>query len=332
MAVNNPVGIVGAGLMGTGIAAVFASAGIASTLIDVDPARLAQVGPGLETIARELAQAGVIDASEIEPIVERVRTATSLDALSAVHFVLEAVPERLALKHELYVALESVLADDAIIASNTSGLMPSVLAQAMRVPARLIVAHFWNPPHAIPLVEVVPGRMTSDVTIARTMDLMRAIGQEPVLIRREIPGFIGNRLQYALLREALAIVRSGAAGPQEVDAVMRASLGRRYATTGPIETADLGGLDTFLSIAEQLMPELAKDEEVLELLRARVNDGAVGPRTGRGFYPWPAQRADAVRGRRNRDLLRRRAEDALLQAGEAEIAERCVSDDADSGR
>jgi 3-hydroxybutyryl-CoA dehydrogenase len=128
-------------------------------------------------------------------------------------------------------------------------------------------------------------------------------------VEKEIPGFIGNRLQYAMLREALAIVRSGAASPEAVDTVMKASLGRRYASVGPLETADLGGLDTFLTIASHLMPELAKDEDVLELMRIRVEAGDTGLRSGKGFYPWPPERADQVIKRRNADLLRRRLAD-----------------------
>jgi 3-hydroxybutyryl-CoA dehydrogenase len=145
--------------------------------------------------------------------------------------------------------------------------------------------------------------------VERTLTLLRASRAEPVLVEKEIPGFIGNRLQYAILREALAIVRSGAASPEGVDTVMKASLGRRYATVGPLETADLGGLDTFLTIASHLMPQLAKDEDVLELMRTRVEAGKTGLRSGEGFYPWPPERAQEVIKRRNADLLRRRLSD-----------------------
>jgi len=303
------VGIVGAGLMGIGIAAVFAGAGIDVMVTDSNPARLDDVQPELQRIAGEASIAGALSIDDATALPGRVTCVASSDALSEQMFVLEAVPERMPIKHEVYLSLESIVRGEAIIASNTSGLMPSRLAENMTYPERFLVAHFWNPLYAIPLVEVVPGPATSPWVMDRTVALLRAIGQEPVAIKREIAGFIGNRLQYALLREALAIVRSGAVGPEEVDVVMRASLGRRFATTGPIATADLGGLDTFLSIAEQMMPQLAKDEDVLDLLRARVDAGHVGPRSGRGFYPWPPDRLATVRGRRDRDLLRRRRED-----------------------
>jgi 3-hydroxybutyryl-CoA dehydrogenase len=205
--------------------------------------------------------------------------------------------------------LETMVAEGVILASNTSGFMPSKLSEFLARPDRFIVAHFWNPPHAIPLIEVVPSQHTSAPVVERTIALLRESRAEPVLVEKEIPGFIGNRLQYAILREALAIVRSGAASPEAVDTVMKASLGRRYATVGPLETADLGGLDTFLTIASHLMPELAKDEDVLNLMRTRVEAGDTGLRSGKGFYPWPPERADEVIKRRNADLLRRRLAD-----------------------
>ena len=303
------IGIVGAGLMGTGIAAAFAAAAVPVVIHDTDKARLSALGNELRRIAAELRAAGLADDDGAAALPAHVTATSRLADLAGSTFVVEVVPEQVVLKRDVYAALEAVLQESAVIASNTSGLMPSVLARGMCRAERFLVSHFWNPAYAIPLVEVVPGPATSADVLSRTVALLRAIGQEPVVIRKEIPGFIGNRLQYALLREALAIVRSGAASAAEVDAVMRASLGRRLGYTGPIETADLGGLDTFLSIAEHLMPELAKDEGVLEQLRQRVAAGQVGARSGQGFYAWPPDRAAEVRGARDRELLRRKLQD-----------------------
>lgn len=306
------IGVVGAGLMGTGVAAVFAAAAIPVVLVDAAQTQLDRAPREIERIARELVEAGLLDLTQVPTVLDHVRVAQSTEALGDCDFVQEAIPESLPLKHSLYRQLEDTLAPDAIIASNTSGLMPSRLAEVLHRPRRFLVAHFWNPPHAIPLVEVVPSSRTDEQVITRTVAFLQAIGQEPVVIHQEIPGFVGNRLQYALLREALAIVRSGAASAAEVDAVMRSSLGRRLATTGPIETADLGGLDTFLSIAEHLMPELATDQGVLDLIRAHVAAGEMGLRSGQGFYSWSPERIASVRGRRDRDLLRRRLEDRRI--------------------
>jgi len=205
----------------------------------------------------------------------------------------------LELKSRTYRALEPLLRDDAIFASNTSGFPPDLLAQALQNKARFVIAHFWNPPHTIPLVEVVPGTETDPNVTRRTAELMTAIGMEPVVLTKAIPGFVGNRLQFAVLREALAIVRSGAATPEVVDTVMKASLGRRYGMVGPLESADLGGLDTLLDIGTHLMPELAKDEDVLQLMRDHVQKGQVGVRSGQGFYEWDdAHRARVKEGRK----------------------------------
>jgi 3-hydroxyacyl-CoA dehydrogenase len=302
------VGVVGTGLMGSGIAAVFAAAERTVFLFDKDPKRLDEAAKKIIEIHEEMRGANLTSASQTE-VLSHVRPVSELAALSTAELIIEAVPEVLETKQALYRELERTVEREVIFASNTSGFMPSKLSETLAHPDRFIVAHFWNPPHAIPLVEVVPSPRTSPVVVEQTMALLRAARAEPVLVEKEIPGFIGNRLQYAILREALAIVRSGAASPESVDTVMKASLGRRYATVGPLETADLGGLDTFLTIASHLMPQLAKDEDVLELMRIRVEAGKTGLRSGEGFYHWPAERAQEVIQRRNADLLRRRLSD-----------------------
>jgi len=302
------VGVVGTGLMGSGIAAVFAAAGRTVFLFDKDPKRLDEARKKIVEIYEEMRGAGLTSLSQAE-ILSHIKPVSELADLRTVGFIIEAVPEVLEIKQALYRELETMVAEGVILASNTSGFMPSKLSEFLARPDRFIVAHFWNPPHAIPLVEVVPSQHTSAPVVERTIALLRESRAEPVLVEKEIPGFIGNRLQYAILREALAIVRSGAASPEAVDTVMKASLGRRYATVGPLETADLGGLDTFLTIASHLMPELAKDEDVLNLMRTRVEAGDTGLRSGKGFYPWPPERAGEVIKRRNADLLRRRLAD-----------------------
>ena len=299
---DTPVGIVGGGLMGIGIATRFALAGFATTVIETEPARAAAIDAGADEILAQLAEAGRIDAAGRAAALARLRVAHALDALAGAGIVVEAIPESLEAKHGLYARLEAILGADALIASNTSGFPPDALAAPLRHPERLLVAHFWNPPHLIPLVEVVPGSATDAAAVERTVALMRTIGAEPVVLKAAIPGFIGNRLQFAVLREALHIVRSGAATPETVDAVMKACLGRRYSIMGPFESADLGGLHTLMGIGANLMPALAKDEEVLELMRAHVDKGELGASTGQGFYTWDEDRIADLKARRLRQL------------------------------
>jgi 3-hydroxybutyryl-CoA dehydrogenase len=301
-------GVVGAGLMGTGIAVVLAAAGVHVFLTDTDAGHLQASAHEAGRLAALLADAGLVPEAERQALPARVHP-SSLDRMANLPLVFEAAPEDLAIKQAIYAQLERVLAPDALICSNTSSLMPSALAENLHHPERFLVTHFFNPPYAVPLVEVVPSPRTSPAMVTHTLAFLRAVGQAPVLVRKEVPGFVGNRLQYALLREALALVQAGVATPEEVDMVIKTSIGRRYATIGPFETVDLNGVDLFLTIAEDLLPRLSKDEQALDLLRERVASGKHGLRSGEGFYPWPPERIAAVRDRRDRDLLRRRLED-----------------------
>jgi 3-hydroxybutyryl-CoA dehydrogenase len=298
------IGVVGSGLMGVGIATQSALHGYRTIVYDVDPARLASVAPKAEAVLDELIDCGRIDLAAKAAALARIETHAQIDVMACANFVIEAIPEVLALKHRLYATLTEVLADDAILASNTSGFPPDQLVSPLRAKERFVIAHFWNPPHMIPLVEVVPGTATAPEVTQQTAALMSAIGMEPVVLEKAIPGFVGNRIQFAVLREALNIVRSGAATPDEVDRVMKASLGRRWSIVGPLEGADMGGLDTFLDISSHLMPELAKDEDVLDLLRQQVDAGRVGVRSGAGFYEWDDAHLAQVRAGRKRLISR----------------------------
>ncbi len=294
------IGVVGSGLMGVGIATQAALHGYATIVHDIDAGRLVSVHAKAAAILDELIDANVFHADDKASVLGRIETTDRLERVATAGFIVEAIPEVLELKNRTYKALEPLLRDDAIFASNTSGFPPDLLAQVLRNKSRFVIAHFWNPPHTIPLVEVVPGTETDPEVTRRTADLMTAIGMEPVVLTKAIPGFVGNRLQFAVLREALAIVRSGAATPEVVDAVMKASLGRRYGMVGPLESADLGGLDTLLDIGLHLMPELAKDEDVLQLMRERVEKGHVGVRSGQGFYDWSDAHHARVKAGRKR--------------------------------
>ncbi|GAB3629894.1 3-hydroxybutyryl-CoA dehydrogenase [Pandoraea terrae] len=304
------IAILGAGLMGVGIAARFARAGYGVTVFDVDGQRLQDLPAHVRAIFAELIDAGLVQPGQEAGTLARIATTTVMADLAGATFAIEAIPERLSLKHETYAALEDIVAADAIIASNTSGFLPDVLAQNLRHPARFLITHFWNPPHAIPLVEIVPGTATSPDAVAASDRLLAAVGARPVVLEKAIPGFVGNRLQFAVLREALNIVRLGAASPEVVDTVMKASLGRRWNMIGPLEAADMGGLDTFLDVATHLMPTLATDQDVLDLLREHVTRGETGVRSGQGFYTWTEQRQAEIRARRAQQLSLRGKDDA----------------------
>ena len=222
---------------------------------------------------------------------------------------MESVPEDIAFKKEMYARVERVVRDGVPILSNTSGLMPSLLSGGMAHPERFVVTHFWNPPHLIPLVEVVPGPKTAPEVTARVAELLRSLGKKPVVLRKEAAGFIGNRLQFALLREAFHIVESGVASKEDVDEAVRNSLGRRLRNTGPFETADLGGLDVFLSISRYLFPDLSGSVTPPRELSDAVARGDLGAKTGSGLGDWTAEKIAFVKKARETTLVRCLLED-----------------------
>ncbi|HGM7042190.1 TPA: 3-hydroxyacyl-CoA dehydrogenase family protein [Serratia marcescens] len=294
--------VLGAGLMGVGIATHFIRHGHGVLLYDPDPQRLAEAPVVASGILAELSDVGQFDNDERDAALARLRVTGDLNEVARARLLIEAIPERLELKHALYEQLEGLIADDAVIASNTSGLPPDELAARMTHPQRLLIAHFWHPPHLIPLVEIVPGSATEPRHLAAVQALLGEMDLEAVLLERAAPGFVGNRLQFAVLREALHIVHSGIASAEVVDQVMRASLGRRYAMVGPLEAADMTGLATVADIARHLFPELATGDEMMALVEQRLQRGDSGQRSGRGFYLWDEARRERIHRRRAHQL------------------------------
>lgn len=300
------VGVIGGGLMGAGIAVQFALAGHEVRLLESSPERRRSIPAVIDGIFQELRLAGCLRSEDAAAAGRLIVLVEGFAAFADTPIVIEAIPEVLDAKRELFRQVETVVAADAVIASNTSGLMPDDLSSSMARPERFLIAHFWNPPHAIPLVEVVPATKTNPAVIDDIVALLRQIASEPVVLRKAVPGFIGNRIQFAVLREALNLVAAGVADPATIDTVIKASLGRRYGIVGPFEAADLGGLDTFLKVATNLLPELATDGRGLEVLRAHLAKGETGAASGVGFYRWTPERREAVRQKRIAQQLKGR--------------------------
>ncbi len=302
------IAVVGAGLMGHGIAQEFALAGYQVRLHDLDDDRLRTARNDIRANLERLCSVGLLDSSRIDDALAAITVSTDLErTVSGAELVIEAIVEELGAKHGLLRALNGLCGGETIIASNTSSFMPSRLAEAVACPDRLLVAHYFNPPYLIPLVEVVPGPDTSNETVMTMVCLLQAVGQHPVVLRKEATGFVGNRLQLALFREALAIVAQGIADPQAVDQVVRFGFGRRLAAAGPFEVFDLAGLDTILAVATQILPDLdtadATGLPALELLSRKVAEGDLGVKSGRGFHEWTVQKADELRSRLTRALV-----------------------------
>lgn len=299
---SKPICILGAGLMGVGIATHFARFGYDVWLYDTDSSRIAEISGVAGGILDELIVTDQFAIGEKATVVARLHGTTSLQDIAACRLLIEAIPERLELKHALYAQLEELIAPEAVIASNTSGLPPDALAEKLTHPERLLIAHFWHPPHFIPLVEIVPGTATKPEYLHELQQQLIAMQLEAVVLDRAAPGFVGNRLQFALLREALHIVKSGIASAEVVDQVMRASLGHRYAMVGPLEAADMTGLSTVQDICRHLLPELATGSDMMSLVADKVANGDTGLRSGQGFYRWDDSRKEYIQQRREHQL------------------------------
>ena len=291
------VAVIGAGLMGHGIALEFAVAGLRVTITDASAAALQQGLANMRSAAETLADLSLAPRAACAAAMQRVTACASLpEAVAGADLVIEAVSENLVLKQRVFADLDRACGAEVVLASNTSTFMPSALAAGARHPERILVAHYFNPPHLLPVVEIVPYPGTDPAVVARVCGLYRDLGKRPVVLQREIAGFIANRLQQALLREAAALVEAGVASTADVDAVVSGSFGRRLAVAGPFEVSDLAGLDVIAAIARELWPDLAAGG-VADLLAAPAAAGDYGAKTGRGFTDWSPARAAAAKQR-----------------------------------
>ena len=290
--------------MGSGIAAKLAASGMHLIVYDTASGAAERVRDACSASFAELVATGVTSEAQADAAASRVRVVSDVRKLAEATFIVEAIFESLPVKHALYRELEQLVPQGTIIASTTSGFTPEVLFEHAMHPERFLVAHFWNPPHIIPLVEVVGTQRTGEATIASTMETLKQCGCEPVRLYKAVPGFIGNRIQFAVLREALQLLQQGVADAATIDAVVKQTLGRRYPWIGPLEVADAGGLDTYFNIASHLMPELAKDEECLDILQAHVKRGETGLRSGKGLYVWDQQRRERYTLARQKMMMR----------------------------
>ncbi len=289
-------GVIGAGLMGHGIAYLLARAGHPVRVYDSSPEALASLPERLSTIAAMF--------GDDTAIVGRVQACTDLgDAVGDAGFVVEAALENAALKQDLFAELERLAPPDCILASNTSAIPIATVAEKVRDKARVVGTHFWNPPHLVPLVEVVQIADENLPAVERTIAILRDAGRHPVHVRKDIPGFIGNRLQHALKREAIALVAAGICDAETIDDVVKQGFGRRMGVLGPMEQSDLVGLELTSNIHKTLMPSLDSTNEPHPYLLARIEAGHLGMKTGEGFRTWTADEAEAVRERLRRTLL-----------------------------
>jgi 3-hydroxybutyryl-CoA dehydrogenase len=284
------IGVIGGGLMGHGIAYLLAAGG--HDVCVFEPS--AEVRASLPQRLRQ-----IVDLLDADPaLLDHITAHDDLAAAVGVaQFVFEAAPEKLELKRRIFADLEAVVSPETILASNSSAIPSTEIGRNLKHRERVVGTHFWNPPHLVPLVEVIQTEWTSDDVVRRTIELLAAAGRSPVHVRRDIPGFIGNRLQHALKREAIALVASGVCDAETLDTVVKSGFGARLAVLGPLEQSDLVGLDLTLDISEVLVADLDRSAGPHPFLREKVKAGKLGMKTGEGFRRWTPEQADAVRDR-----------------------------------
>lgn len=308
------IAVLGCGTMGHSIALNAAWAGLSVTMQGISDADLEQGWTNMLKKLEVMLNNGILSESEAGHIQENIKMTVSVEeAVQGATFVIEAVPENIQLKINLFKRLDALCAPDVILASNTSGLSPTEIASETGHPERTVVTHFWNPAHLIPLVEVVRGEKTGDEAVERSFQLLKQMKKKPIEVKKEVPGFVGNRLQYALFREAQYLLEEGIASKEDIDDAVTYGIGRRLPVSGPLMTADMGGLDVFSAISDYLFQHLSSAEESLPALKKLVSEQKLGDKTGAGYYKWDEAFSKEYNQKREAELIRFLKKDLGIQ-------------------
>lgn len=298
------VSIIGAGLMGCGIAQVFAAfpdyrVTTFDTYASADEVR-ARIRGNLTSFVSK----GLMSEQAVTALVGRIHHSENLaEAVSDADLLVECIPEQMALKQNLFCELETLCKRETIFATNTSVMSITQIASKARTRNRIVGTHFWNPPYLIPLVEVIKSDDTDESVMDTTMEVLKKVGKHPVRVNRDVPGFLANRLQHALWREAISIVEKGIADAATVDEAIRMGFGLRLPVLGPMENADMVGNDLVLAIHNYILPHLENSPKPSPLLQERVDKGELGFKTGKGFQEWDSERIAASRKRLTEYLI-----------------------------
>lgn len=308
------IAIIGAGTMGANIALSFAAHGFGVCVCDVSGA---QLDKARDTIRKHAAmmQAHGMGTGDVEELLARISFETRMDvSVAGVDLVIEAVRENLHLKLQVFTKLDRICAPEVVLASTTSTFVPTALAAGLVNPGRkgrFLVMHYWNPAHLIPLVEVVPHGETKPEVLEFVRTLLVQCDMLPVLLRKETPGFIGNRLAFALQREAMSLIANGVATAEDIDQVVTSGFGRRVPVTGIFGTADLGGLDVYLAICRQLFPDLSNDTNPPAILARQVDQGKLGVKTGEGWKKYSPEQVSLLYEALTKELIHQARQDRV---------------------
>jgi 3-hydroxybutyryl-CoA dehydrogenase len=302
--------VIGTGMMGPGIAGALALGGLHATILSRNEETASKGLQAARTQLRILADNALVEMIAVREAFERLSASAVFDrTIGNADLVIESAPENMDLKQKLFARMDSLAGKSAVLASNTSGLSITAIASRCRHPERVLTTHFWNPPHLMPLVEIVQGEKTSPQLAQSMRELLAACGKVPVIVKRDRPGQLGNRLQMALVREAAYIVEEGIADVEDVDLVAKNGFGLRMPAYGIFEHQDAVGLDMGISILDYVAQDLYNLPKAPNFYRAKVVHGDLGAKTGKGFYDWSKKSIEEVKAGRDQfviDVLRAR--------------------------
>ena len=289
------IGIVGAGTMGAGVAEIFAQFGYTVILYNRSKAGMQRA---LERIRSNVASI----ETETDTVGAKIYTTHDLAELAQVDLISESIAENLEVKQDIFRKLDEICDAKTLFTTNTSGLSISQIATTVSYPERFAGMHYFNPPQIVPAMEIIKGKETSDATCEVLMDLAKQMQKRPILVQKDVPGFVASRLQFAVVREALHLVEEGIASPADIDAVMKHGLGLRWALLGPLEIADLGGLDIFNTVGSYVAKSMSNATDSPKVLQDLVAAGKLGAKSGSGFYDYPPGKASALIAERDEKL------------------------------
>ena len=299
------IGVVGAGTMGAGVAEIFAEFGYTVILYN-------RSKEGMQRAVERLRSNVTPIQTETDTAEAKIYTTHDLTALAQVDLISESIAENLEVKQDIFRKLDEICDSNTLFTTNTSGLSISQIATAVSHPERFAGVHFFNPPEIVPAVEVIKGAETSDATCEDLINLLKLMKKQPILVQKDVPGFVASRLQFAVVREALHLVEEGIASPADIDAVMKHGLGLRWALLGPLEIADLGGLDIFNTVGSYVAKSMSNATDSPKVLQDLVAAGKLGAKSGSGFYDYPQGKADALiteRDEKLQEILRIKSRD-----------------------
>jgi len=298
--------VIGAGLMGGQIGLILALGSEETFLMSRKQATLDQTISDIHRYVDDLNRNGLLPNVKPESLLRRIHTTTSLEmAARGAEFIVESVFEDLEVKKDIFRRLDHTSNPDAILASNSSGLPITRIAEATERPERAVGSHFVQPAHIVPIVEVIKGEKTTHETVTRTVDLWRSLGKLPLRVNTDLPGFLVNRMQHAMIREAVYLLSKGISSAQDIDLAVTLGLGPRFTISGPLEQRDINGIDTHYMVAKHLWSQLSGWEEPLNAMKEKVDRGELGLKTGRGYYDWKDKNPNEVRRVRDEALIQR---------------------------